>query len=75
MSIRREVTKSIRFNEIELYMLRQIMKLTGVNTISEAVRESVRFYYMYLIRRYKDGTLYRLKEYAERRLEDKEVQK
>ena len=72
---KREINKTIRFNEVEFWMIKQIMKMKGYTSISEAVREAVRFYYEYLVRRYREGTLYRLKEVAERKLEDKEVQK
>ena len=41
----------------------------------EAVREAVRHYYSYLIRRYREGTLYRLKEISDKLEEKREVQK
>ena len=72
---RREINKTIRLNEVELYMVQQIQKIGGYNSISEAIRQAIRHYYSYLVRRYREGTLYRLKEVAERKLEDKEVQK
>jgi len=71
----RYINKTIRFNETEFYMVKQIMKLGGYSSISEAVREAVRHYYSYLVRRYREGTLYRLKEVADRIEEKKEVQK
>ena len=71
---RRDLNKTIRFNETEMYMLQQIMKLGGYSSISEAVREAVRHYYAYLVRRYREGTLYRLKEISDKLEEKREVQ-
>ena len=63
---KREINKTIRLNEVELYMVQQIQKIGGYNSISEAIRQAIRHYYSYLVRRYREGTLYRLKEVAEK---------